>query len=117
MLHFNNDKFEYWEVYESIKRYYPIGVKRVKNGLYDSYPGIKELETLIADNVHDERHFQDRWELFTKELAAEIHKEIIGTTYPHAPSFSSFVLLDETSLNNLTRAKQIYFPALLCFSA
>jgi hypothetical protein len=109
MLNFNYDKFDFWKVYDSIKRFYPIGVKKDEGKLYYSYPGLKELEAIIIDNIHDDKHFEERWECFTKEMETEIGNEIIGTTYGRAPSFSSFVLLDRASLDNLTRTKELHF--------
>ncbi|HEY5368846.1 MAG TPA: hypothetical protein VIJ75_07630 [Hanamia sp.] len=77
--------------------------------MYFSYPGLKELEDIVADNLHDENHFIERWDNFTKDIEKEIGKEIIGTTYSQAPSFSSYVLLDTTSVDNLTRTKELHF--------
>jgi hypothetical protein len=109
MLHFNSDKFDFWKIYDAIKRFYPIGVKRDDSKLYFSYPGLKELEDIVVDNIHDDSHVTERWENFTKDIENEIGKEIIGTTYGQAPSFSSYVLLDTVSLDNLTRTKELHF--------
>jgi hypothetical protein len=65
MLNFNYDKFDFWKVYDSIKHFYPIGVKKDEGNLYYSYPGLKELEAIIIDNIHDDKHFEERWECFT----------------------------------------------------
>lgn len=109
MLYFNHDKFDFWEVYERIKRFYPIGVKKDESRLYYSYPALKELEAIVADNIHNDKHLEERWESFTKEIKTIIGKEIIGTTDGQAPSFSSFVLLEQTALDNLTRTKELHF--------
>lgn len=109
MLCFNYNKFDFWKVYDSIKRFYPIGVKKDESRLYYSYPGLEELEAIIVDNIHDDKHFEDRWEHFTRQIETELSKEIIGTTYGQAPSFSSFVLLEQASLDNLTRTKELHF--------
>jgi hypothetical protein len=109
MLYFNSDKFDFWKIYDAIKRFYPIGVKRDESKMYFSYPGLKELEDIVVDNIHDDNHFIERWDNFTKDIEKEIGKEIIGTTYGQAPSFSSYVLLDTTSIDNLTRTKELHF--------
>lgn len=109
MLHFNSDKFDFWTIYEAIKRFYPIGVNRDENKMYLSYPGLKELEDIVVDNIHDDSHFIERWDNFTKDIEKEIGKEIIGTTYGQAPSFSSFVLLDTVFVDDLTRTKELHF--------
>jgi hypothetical protein len=109
MLYFNYEEFDFWKVYDSIKRFYPIGIKKDESRLYYSYAGLKELELIIVDNIHDDKHFEERWGSFTKEVATQIGKEVVGTTYGQAPSFSSFVLLEQTFLDNLTRTKQLHF--------
>lgn len=109
MLYFNSDKFDFWKIYESIKHFYPIGIKKDKSKMYYSYSGLNELEGIVVDNIHDGNNFNSRWEDFTKQIEGQIGKEIVGTTYGQAPSFSSFVLLDRISLDNLTRTKELHF--------
>lgn len=109
MFNFNSEKFDFWQIYDAIKRFYPIGVSKDESVMYSSYPGLKELEDIIVDNIHKNKHFIQRWDNFTKEIANEIGKEIIGTTYGQAPSFSSYILLNSTSLDDLTRTKEIHF--------
>jgi hypothetical protein len=109
MLYFNSEKFDFLKIYDAIKRFYPIGLKKDQSKMYYSYPGLKELENILVDNIHDENNFISRWKNFTKDIELEIGKKIIGTTYGQAPSFSSFVLLDTTSVDNLTRTKELHF--------
>ncbi len=109
MLLFNSDKFDFWRIYDAIKRFYPIGIRKDESKMYFSYPGLKELEDIVADNIHDRNHFIERWVNFTKDIEKQIGKEVIGTTYGQAPSFSSTVLLDTISLNDLTRTKELHF--------
>src|SRR5438034_726729 len=45
----------------------------------------------------------------SKEIQSEIVKEIIDTTYGRALSFSSFIIIKKTALENLTRAKELHF--------
>ena len=109
MLYFNPEKFDFWKIYDSIKHFYPIGIKKDESKIYFSYPGLKELENIIVDNIHDDNNFNSRWEDFTKKIERQVGKEIIGTTYGQAPSFSSFVLLETASLENLKRTKELHF--------
>ncbi len=109
MLHFNSDKFDFWKIYDAIKHFYPIGVKKDECKMYFSYPGLKELEDIVVDNIHDDNHFIERWDNFAKDIEKEIGKEVIGTTYGQSPSFSSYVLLDTASIDNLTRSKELHF--------
>ena len=109
MFHFNSTKFNFWQIYDSIKRFYPIGVKKDDGNTYFSYPGLKELKDIVIDNIHNDNNFIERWHCFTKNIEKEIGKKIIETTNGQAPSFSSYVLLDTASLDNLTRTKELHF--------
>jgi len=109
MFYFNTEKFDFWKIYEAVKHFYPIGIKKEGSKMYRSYPGLKELENIILDNIHNDEHFIERWSNFTKAIETEISKEIIGTTYGQAPSFSSYALLASTSADNLTRTKELHF--------
>lgn len=109
MFNFNSDKFDFWKIYDAIKYFYPIGIKRDESKMYSSYPGLKELEDILVDNIHDNKHYIERWDNFTKNIEKEIGREIIGTTYGQAPSFSSFVLFETASVGNLTRTKELHF--------
>lgn len=109
MLNFDSDKFDFWKIYDAIKYFYPIGVNRDESNMYFSYPGLKELEDIVVDNIHDYSHFVERWGNFTKAIEKVIGKEIIGTTYGQAPSFSSYALLDIVSVDDLIRTKELHF--------
>lgn len=109
MFQFNTDKFDYNKIYEAIKHVYPIGIRREQKNMYFSYAGLKELEDILVDNIHNGNHFTEKWVNFTKQIEKQIDKEIIGTTLGQAPSFSSYVLLNTTSLNDLTRTKELHF--------
>ncbi|GAB2494582.1 hypothetical protein [Algoriphagus taiwanensis] len=108
-MNFNPDKFDFWKIYEAIKGVYPIGINRENSKMFFSYPGLKELEHRIVENIHQAENFSDRWKSFTKELEKELGKEIVGTTNGQAPSFSSYVLLDKISSDEFTRTKELHF--------
>ncbi|MEO7174354.1 MAG: hypothetical protein ABI002_01085 [Saprospiraceae bacterium] len=109
MFQFNPDKYNFWKIYDAIKRCYPIGVTKEEGSIYYSYPGLKALEEIIVDNIHNNAHFIERWVNFTAELGKEIGKEINGTTYGQAPSFSSYVLVDTVTIEDITRRKELHF--------
>ncbi len=109
MLHFNYDKFDFWKIYDSIKRFYPLGIKKDETRMYYSYPGIKELNDILLNNTHNLTHYSERWENFTEKIKAEINTDIIETTYGLVPSFSSCALLETSISNNLTRIKGLHF--------
>lgn len=109
MLYFNPDKFDFWKIYDSIKQYYPIGINKHAENMFSAYPGLKTLENIIGDNIHNPNHLIERWGSFTTNIEKETGKEIVGTCYGQAPSFSSYLLLNKASMGNLTRTKELHF--------
>ncbi|WP_225000409.1 hypothetical protein [Cesiribacter sp. SM1] len=94
-FNFNSQKYDFWSVYEAIKKYYPIGIEREYPGIFFEYDGIKELENIVVQRIHDETNYHLEWVSFCEVLSEEIKLPIIGTTYGQAPSFSAYILLDE----------------------
>jgi len=109
MFYFNSDKFDFWVIYDAIKQFYPIGIPKDESRIFYSYPGLKKLESIIVENIHDENKFNNGWQSFTLEIEKAINKKVIGTTYGQAPSFSSYIQLDSLSADNLTRTKNLHF--------
>jgi len=109
MLYFNSNKFDFWKIYDAVKQFYPLGVNKDIIEFYLSYPGLKELEKIVVDTIHNGNNDAKLWSSLTEDIEKEIGKEIIGTTYGQAPSFSSYVLLDSVTTGNLTRTKELYF--------
>ncbi len=106
---FNYLDYDLWEVYETIKKYYPIGLEKVENEPYYEYPGIKELEKLVVENLHNEGNYQDRFVKFCDKLELESEKEIEGTTYGQAPSFSAALQISKVQTGNCVYTKELYF--------
>lgn len=109
MLNFNFDKFDFWEIYLAIKKFYPIGILKDESKMFYSYPGFKKLEAIIVDHIHNDHNFETRWVSFTNEIENQIQKPVIGTTLGQAPSFSSYIQIATFSLDNLTRTKELHF--------
>ena len=108
MFYFNTDKFDFWVIYDSIKRFYPIGIGKDETKMFQSYPGMADLESIIVDKIHNKRQLK-KWNDFTKQIETGIHKPIHGTTYGQAPCFSSYVELDNFSHGNFIRTKELHF--------
>jgi hypothetical protein len=92
---FNSIEYDFWPIYESLREFYPIGIERSYPGIYFEYPGIKKLEKIVVERVHDNLNFKNEWENFWKGVSEETNLPIIGTTYGQAPSFSSYIILKE----------------------
>ena len=107
---FNSSVYDLWEIYDGIKTFYPIGIRQGEGvGIFFEYSGIKKLEEIVIENVHNEKNFQNRWTNYIKELEKVLKKEIIGTTYGQAPSFSASIIVEKNVIGKCTHLKEIHF--------
>lgn len=109
MFSFYAYKFDFWKIYDIIKKFYPIGIQKGEDKMFYSYPGLKELGDIVVENIHENDNYIARWESFTNQIENLIQKKIVGTTYGQAPSFSAFVQLGTSSFDNLTRERELHF--------
>ncbi len=113
-MFFNSEKFGFWEIYERIIKFYPVGILRDNPQFYETFPGRKEFVELLVENIHNNRNFNKRWVSFDKEIKKLTKKKVVGTTYGQCPSFSSYVELEKKTRNGFTQIKEIhYFVSLL----
>ncbi|AHF15784.1 hypothetical protein [Niabella soli] len=105
---FNTDKFDFWPVYEAIKKYYPIGVEAAPK-LYHSYPGQIALANIVIDRVHNDENFTSLWRSVENKLKQSTGKEIIGTTYGQDFCYSASLIVDTETHNNFTHRKLLHF--------
>lgn len=110
---FNPAVYNLWEIYEAIHYYYPIGISRTESGIYYHYPGFKELEKLLVENIHDSHNFKNNWEDFTLEIQQEFGKEVINTTYGQAPSYSASLTISKNTMGDCTLFKKLNFSVSL----
>jgi len=111
---FNSDTHNYWEIYESIVKFYPIGLEQYEGrGIYYEYPGIKKLTEIVVENIHNIKNYRSRWTSFVKEMSKDLKKRKVGTTYGQAPSFSSFLILEKNEIKNIQHQKELHFSVSL----
>jgi len=108
MFSFNSHKYNFWPIYETIVKYYPVGISKNNNKLYNFHKGIIELKNLIHDNLVDQENFQSRWKSFDNIIEDNINKKPIGTS-GFSPSFSSLIEIEILDFENLTRIKRIHY--------
>ena len=103
---FNTNQFDFWPIYESIKRYYPIGINRSHEGMYSDYLGHKKLEKLLIENIHENYgEFKQKLNAWEKAL----NNRFVGTTYGQEPSFSAYMELEKNSYKDWILEKRLYF--------
>ncbi|MCF2447107.1 hypothetical protein L0657_24345 [Dyadobacter sp. CY345] len=111
-FYFSSSKFDFWPIYKSIKQYYPLGMSR-EGSLFFQYSGFDELGKIIMENIHDATDFKQRWSDFENKVGLLADKEVIGTTYGQAPSFSGYLILDSLRLPDRTLTKELFFAVSL----
>lgn len=108
-LYFNADKYEFWEIYERIKLFYPIGIGKADREFYYSFPGLKALQQQLVENFHDTQQYEVRWTGFLRQLEEVFGRRVVDTTYGQKPAFSASIELEKTENDNLTRRKEFHF--------
>lgn len=103
------DHYNFWPVYETIRKYYPLGIERQEQGIYFQFAGILELERLIEENVHIQSNYQKRWKKKLDDLSSITGKRIIDTTYGQEPSFCAYIELEHSRIKDYVIEKRLYF--------
>jgi hypothetical protein len=109
---FNPDRHNFWPIYETIVKYYPIGISK-GSPLYLRYPGTKALEEIVVKNIHDKDTYNTSWTSFEKSVNDQFGKEVVGTTYSQAPSFSAFLKLNSWQQQQVSIRKELHFAVSL----
>ncbi|TDW95950.1 hypothetical protein [Dinghuibacter silviterrae] len=105
MFSFHPDKFDFWPVYDCIKRFYPLGIPR--GSLYKDYAGFKEAVALWESEIVNADRCEARWAPFVNEVTLGLGKPVFGRTYGQAPCYSIAVELERKVLENITRIREL----------
>jgi hypothetical protein len=108
MFSFNSSKYNFWPIYETIKKYYPIGISKINSKFYNSYQGLVEFNSIIHDNLIDQNKFKSSWKLFDDIIEEKLKIKPVGTS-GFSPSFSSFVEIENFNSDKLTRVKRVHY--------
>lgn len=105
---FNPNKHNFWPIYDAIKMYYPIGIKCADQSVYFDYPGIKRLEAVVVENIHNRDNSNNlNWVSFEEEIGNRFNIEVVGTTYGQATSFSCDLIIMEFEQDQLKSVKKL----------
>jgi hypothetical protein len=107
-LHFHTPSHNFWPIYDAIKKYYPIGLKRTENSIFFEYPGFKELGDIMAEAMYGEDNTNFKaWQAFENEIALKFQVIAQGTTMGQAPSYSTEFILEDEQTPGLRRIKKV----------
>ena len=107
---FNYEEYDFWPLYDSIKKYYPIGIKKNQHfDVYRQYPGIQDLEKLIVERLEGKNPGYDSWKSFLKKLGDKIGKQAHGATFGYTPSYSAYMNLESKTKGNRWILKDLCF--------
>jgi hypothetical protein len=116
MLHnfsYRIDRYDFWAIYEAIKKYYPIGIDKREGGNYFLYQGIKDLEKVIVENIHEESKLKERWGNRINNWSERVGHKIKSTTYGQAPSFSARIELENIEIRDRILMKEMHIAVSL----
>lgn len=103
------EKFDFWSVYKSIIEYYPIGIENDYPCPFFEYQGIKKLEDIVVQKVHDDKNYNEEWASYWEKVSEEVGLPIVGTTYGQAPSFSAYLILKEEKGSYCDYFEELHF--------
>lgn len=108
---FNPQRFDFWPIYETIKQYYPLGLRAQRDNdvLLRGYQGQERLRQLTDDNIVDAKNYRSRWSSFQKELQATLKKRVHSDTSLFNPCFSGYIPLLKEQSASITYAKELRF--------
>jgi hypothetical protein len=107
MFHFNTDKFDFWPLYDRIKKFYPLGIRKEDEQTYKAYPGLLELQAIIEENIHDGQNYRSRWSDPITAFGQNNNMPVTGTTGAFFPSFSALVEISREISAEVTRIKDL----------
>lgn len=105
---FRTDRYDFWPVYDAIKKYYPLGVSKDYDSYFE-YPGLKMLEKLIVDTIHQPSQFKESWKKLCDDYSTSHKIKVIDSTYGIAPSFSAIMEWDAGKFGDRVVAKELHF--------
>ncbi|WP_045688951.1 hypothetical protein [Hymenobacter sp. AT01-02] len=110
MSRFATSKYDYWPIYEHLKKYYPLGITIQYDDMAElwSYPGYKELGTQIVTAIQDEAQYA-KWTRFTAQIADTVGLPSMSTTYGQHPCYSAILKIDEVAVGNRLLVKELFF--------
>ncbi len=106
---FNPEKFDFWEIYECIAKYYPIGIPIDESRFSQSFRGHKDFVSVLEVNLHDNKKFKAVWKSFDNEIKKLTKKKVIGSNFGQEPCFSSYLELEKNRHKDFTRFKELYY--------
>jgi len=113
MLFYNFDNYDFWPIYNCIRNFYPIGIAKPDQNVFEYFPGTQELIKVVEENIHNELNFKHRWLDFLSNAELQIGKRIKDTTYGQAPSFNCVIELEQSEQSDFKRIKELHLSVSL----
>lgn len=109
MYYFNEKKYDFWDIYTCIHKFYPIGIPEGMVSFYNSYPGIVERRKIIAKSIYDNNIFKQKCSDFYEDISKTTGQEVIGTTTGITSCYSALMEIKSTVMFDLKRTKELHF--------
>jgi hypothetical protein len=107
---FDFKQYDFWPIYETIKKYYPVGIvwqeDDSEESFYQQYPGQKAKDQLIEDNIHLRKNYQQRWGKVLKLLQKQVDQSVEDTSHP---CYSGVIQLEKQETTRFILTKELHF--------
>lgn len=110
-MQFDANKYDFWPIYDAIKKYYPTVIQKDKDDKFPFYttsPEYKALVKLIEERFHLPNALTP-WNDFQVAISAKAQKNVVGTTFGQIPCRSAFIEIEKSTFGDVTRTKELHF--------
>jgi hypothetical protein len=105
---FNAKYYNYWPVYTTIGKYYPIGADHATWPAFrQEYPGTNTLNELITHAFEDNQFAA--WDSFRQQVGKTLGKETFDYSNIHFPAYTAEVILNTFKYETVTHIQKLLF--------
>lgn len=109
MFYFNYEKYDFWNLYNCIHQFFPIGVPEGVTAFYNDYPGMKLYNQIIKENIYKIGPQSVVWNNLLKVLKKEYAEQLLGTTTGITSCFCGKINLNNDKQGDLNRIQELHF--------
>ncbi|MCB2408694.1 hypothetical protein [Hymenobacter lucidus] len=109
---FDAAKYDFWPLYETVKKYYPIGIvdeELRQDTLFNVYPGTQQIAQVIHDNISVAKNYKARWKPLQAALKQQLQKPVLDENFLSEPSYKGIVILKKETRKHCTVLQELHF--------
>jgi hypothetical protein len=111
---FNEETYDFWPIYETIKKFYPLaGDHGDEDDYRDESPETLLRGNTIYESVYSRSHYSAKWKEFKKYLQKEVSKKIETSHFLSFPCFEGRLVLEQKACKDVKWTKELHFSICL----